>query len=71
MGDTVKKAIDDAKDAVSEVKHRSEADIEHAKRDIAGDEMTTGEKVKSFVHEDVENTKADVDKTKRVIRDKT
>lgn len=71
MGNDVKKAVDDAKDALREVKHRTEADIEHAKRDVAGDEMTTGEKVKSFVKEDVENTKADVDKAKREIRDKT
>ena len=71
MGDNLKKAVDDTKDALHEIKHRSEAGIEHATRDIAGDEMTTGEKVKSFVHEDVENTKADIDKTKRVIRDKT
>jgi len=71
MGDDVKKAIDDAKDALHEAKHRSEAGIDHAAREIAGDEMTTEEKVKSFVHEDLENTKADIDKTKRVIRDKT
>lgn len=71
MGDDLKKAVDDTKDALHEVKHRSEAGFEHAKRDIAGDEMTTGEKVKSFVKEDLENTKADVDKAKRVIRDKT
>jgi hypothetical protein len=71
VGDNLKKAVDDTKDALHEIKHRSEADIEHATRDIAGDEMTTGEKVKSFIHEDVENTKADIDKTKRVVRDKT
>ena len=71
MGDTIKKAVDDAKDAVREVKHRTEADLEHAKRDVAGDEMTTGEKVKSFVDEDVERTKADVDKAKRAVRDNT
>jgi hypothetical protein len=71
MGDDVKKIVDDTKDALHEIKHRSEAGIERATRDIAGDEMTTGEKVKSFVNEDVENTKADIDKTKRVIRDKT
>ncbi|HET9342156.1 MAG TPA: hypothetical protein VFO25_04505 [Candidatus Eremiobacteraceae bacterium] len=70
MGDDVKKTVDDAKDAASEIKHRSEAEIEKAKRDIAGDDMTTGEKVKSVVHEDVERTKADVDKAKREVRDK-
>ena len=71
MGDEVKKAVDDVKDAANEAKHRTTADIEKAKRDVAGDEMTTGEKVKSFVHEDVERTKADIDKAKREVRDKT
>ena len=71
MGDDLKKAVDDTKDALRETKHRTEAGLEHAKRDIAGDAMTTGEKVKSVVHEDVENTKADVDRAKREIRDKT
>lgn len=71
MGDDLKKAVDDTKDATREVKHRTEAGMEHVKRDIAGEEMATGEKVKSVVHEDVENTKADVDKAKRNIRDHT
>jgi hypothetical protein len=71
MGDEVKKAIDDIKDAGREVKHRTEAGLEHAKRDIAGDEMTTGEKIKSVVHEDVENTKADIDHATRAVRDET
>ncbi len=69
MANDLKKAADDAKDAIHEVEHRTTAKIEHAKRDVAGDQMTTGEKVKSFVHEDVENTKADVDKAKRKVRD--
>jgi len=71
VGDNVKKAIDDVKDASQEIKHRGEAEAERVKRDVAGDEMTTGEKVKSVVHEDVENTKADVDKAKRAVRDHT
>jgi hypothetical protein len=69
MGNEAKKAVDDAKDLAHEVEHRTKAEIERAKRDLVGDEMTTKEKVGSFVHEDVENTKADVDKAKRKIRD--
>jgi hypothetical protein len=69
MSDDVKKAADDAKDRLHEAEHRTKGGIEHLKRDVAGDTMTTGEKVKSFVHEDVENTKADVDKAKRKLRD--
>ena len=71
MGDDLEKARKDTKDAAHELEHRTKAGLEHAKRDIAGDAMTTGEKVKSFVHEDVENTKADMDEAKRKLRDKT
>jgi hypothetical protein len=71
MDDQVKKAVDDVKDASHEVQHRVDAEVEKKKRDVAGDSMTTGEKVKSVVHEDVERTKADYDKAKREIRDKT
>ena len=71
MADDVKKAADDAEDAIHEVEHKTKAEIERAKRGIAGDIMTPGEKVESFVHEDVERTKGDLDKAKRKIRDKT
>ena len=69
MSDQTKKVIKDAKDAIHEAEHRTKANIEHAKRHIAGDEMTTGEKVKSYLHEDLENTKADADRAKRKLRD--
>ncbi len=71
MGDELKKAVDDTKDALHEAGHRTEAEMERAKRDAAADEMTTGEKVKSVLHEDAERTKADVDKAKRNVRDHT
>lgn len=71
MGDDVKKTFDDAKDTASEIKHRTTADVEKAKREIAEDDMTTGEKVKSVVHEDAERAKAEIDKAKREMRDKT
>ena len=71
MGDELKKTADDAKDAMREVKHRTEAEMEHAKRDAVNDEMTTGEKVKSHLHEDAERTKADLDHAKRKVRDNT
>lgn len=71
MADDLKKAADNTKDAAHELEHRTKAGLEHAKRDVAGDEMTTGEKVRSVVHEDVENTKADVDKTKQKLRNNT
>ncbi|HLJ83226.1 MAG TPA: hypothetical protein VKT51_03485 [Candidatus Eremiobacteraceae bacterium] len=71
MTDQLKKTVADGKDAAHELEHRTKAELERAKRDVAGDEMTTGEKVKSFVHEDVERTKADMDEAKRKLRDKT
>jgi hypothetical protein len=71
MTDQVKKAVENTKDAAHELEHRTKAALEHAKRDIAGDELTTGEKVKSFVNEDVEKTKADIDEAKRKLREKT
>ncbi|MBV8164756.1 MAG: hypothetical protein JOZ91_10865 [Candidatus Eremiobacteraeota bacterium] len=71
MSKEPEKAVKDLKDASSEVEHRTKATIEHVSRDVDGDEMTTGEKVKSFLHEDAENTKADVDRAKRKIRDAT
>jgi hypothetical protein len=71
MTDELKKAVDNTKDAAHELEHRVKAGLEHAKRDVAGDVMTTGEKVKSFVNEDVEKTKADIDEAKRKLREKT
>jgi hypothetical protein len=71
MTDQVKKAVENTKDAAHELEHRTKAELERAKRDIAGDTMTTGEKVKSFANEDLEKTKADIDEAKRKLRDKT
>lgn len=71
MGDTIKKAVDDTKDAISELRHRTTAEVEHAKRDLAGDEMSGGEKVKSVVKEGSEKAKAEIDKAKREVREHT
>ncbi len=64
-----KRVAKDVKDAAKEAKHRTKAGAEHLKRKVAGREMTGGQKVRSFVREDVENTKADVHKAKRKVRD--
>lgn len=68
MADRAKKAVKNAQDAVREIGHRANAGMEKATRKIAGDQMTGGEKVKSVMREDVENTKADVDHAKRKVR---
>ena len=66
--DAVKKGAEDVKDAVSEIGHRSAAEGEQAKRDVAGDAMTTGEKVGSVFNQGKETVLADVDATKRDVR---
>lgn len=67
--DAVKKAAADVKDALTEAGHRSAAEGEQVKRDVAGDEMTGGEKLGSVVNQAKESTLADVDHLKREVRD--
>lgn len=67
--DAVKKAASDVKDALSEAGHRSAAEGEQVKRDVAGDEMSAGEKLGSVVNQAKESTLADVDRLKRDVRD--
>lgn len=69
--DAVKKAAENAKDAISEAGHRTAAEGEEAKRDLAGDEMTPGEKLGSVVNQAKESTLADVDRVKRDVRSGT
>ncbi len=66
--DDLNKAIDKTKDAIHETGHRSVAEGEHAKRDVAGDDMTLGEKTGSVVKETTNNVQADIDKAKRESR---
>ena len=42
LKDTVDKAVDNVKDTTNEAIHRSTADSEKAKRELAGNTMTTG-----------------------------
>ncbi len=71
VADKAKGVVDDAKDSISEAGHRSSADAERAKRDVAGDDMTTGQKVGSFVNEKKNDVQADVDASKRDVRNNT
>jgi len=61
----------DVKDTADELKHRFKAGEERGKREAAGDEMTTTEKVESTLKEAGHTTAAEFDKAKREIRDKT
>ncbi len=61
----------DVKDTANEAGHRSAAEGEQAKRDVAGDEMTPGDKAGSMVNQATESLKGDVSATKREARDST
>ena len=65
----VKHGAADVKDYVSEAGHRGAAEGEQAKRDVAGDTMTPGEKLGSVLNQGKENLEAGVDHTKRDVRD--
>ncbi|GAC1413749.1 MAG: hypothetical protein NVSMB64_24030 [Candidatus Velthaea sp.] len=69
--DAVKRGAENVKDTVSEAGHRSAAEGEQAKRDVAGDEMTLGEKAGSVIHQGSETLKGDFDATKRDVRSNT
>ncbi len=69
--DNVKKGAENVKETVSEAGHRSAAKSEQVKRDIAGDQMTTGEKFGSVFNQGKETLKADIDAGKRDVRNKT
>jgi len=66
--DGIKKTVDNVADKMSETTHKTEAEGEHAKRDIAGDAMTPGEKTKSVLNEGKENVLGGVDHAKRDVR---
>ena len=68
---TVSNAVDNAKDAASEAGHRTEAQTEQAKRDVAGDSMSVGDKTKSVLNQTKEETLANVDTAKQDIRNNT
>jgi F0F1-type ATP synthase membrane subunit b/b' len=69
--DELHKVIDNAADALSEAGHKVNASTEQAKRDAAGDEMSTGEKAKSVLNQGKENVLAEVDRAKQDVRNKT
>jgi len=66
--ESIKKVVHNVGDAISEVTHKGHAEAEHAARDAAGNAMTPGEKVGSMATEVKENVLADVDHTKRDVR---
>jgi hypothetical protein len=69
--DKVKDAVENVKDAASEATHRGAAEAEQQKRDVAGDEMTTGEKAGSMINQAKNTVQGDIDATKRDVRKNT
>ncbi len=70
LKDAIDKTVHNVKDAVHEGMHRSTADAEKAKRDVAGDEMTAGEKMGSLLNQGKNEVQADIDRAKRDLRNK-
>jgi hypothetical protein len=68
LGNKAKDAIDNVKDSVNEASHRSAADAEQAKRDLAGDQMTPGEKASSVLNQAKNTIQGDLDAAKREAR---
>lgn len=71
VADAIKHGVDDVRDTVNEGRHRGEAEAERAKREMAGDAMAPGEKAGSALKEGKDRILAEVDKTKRDVRDRT
>jgi hypothetical protein len=66
--ESLKKAGENIKDAISEAGHRSAAEGEEAKRNVAGDVMSPADKAGSLLNETKESVLADVDKVKQDLR---
>ncbi|GAC1310032.1 MAG: hypothetical protein NVS2B3_17210 [Vulcanimicrobiaceae bacterium] len=69
--DGIKKAVDNVADSLSEAGHKTNAEAEHASREVAGDTMTPGEKLGSAFNEGKENLLGGVDHAKRDVRENT
>jgi len=69
--DKVKDVVENVKDEVSEGIHRGTASAEQKKRELAGDEMTPGEKASSMIEQGKQTVQADIDAMKRDDRNKT
>ncbi len=71
MADAIKDTVDNVRDGSNEAGHRTQANAEQQKRNLAGDEMTTGQKAGSLLNQGKNEVQADYDKTKRDVRNDT
>jgi hypothetical protein len=69
--DKAKDAIANVKDAANEATHRSTVEAEQTKRDVAGRQMTVGEKADSVLNQAKNSVQADIDSAKRDVRNST
>jgi hypothetical protein len=67
--DRMESVKDDLRDTADELKERVKAGGERVKRAVEGDQMPLGERIASNVKEKAHDLKADVDKSKREVRD--
>jgi hypothetical protein len=69
--DNINNAVGTVKDAVSEAGHKSTAEAERERREVAGDTMTTSEKVGSVANEGKNDVQAGIDHAKGEARKET
>ncbi len=65
------KVVDNVKDAFNEGTHKGTAEAEHEKRELAGDQMSVGEKAASMANEAKNNVQAGLDHAKQDVRSNT
>ncbi len=71
LKEDLKKTVDNVKDAFNEAGHKVNAENEQAKRELAGDAMTPGEKVASVANQAKEESLAGMDRAKQAVRSNT
>jgi hypothetical protein len=68
LKDDVTRAVENTKDRLSEGGHDAAANVEQAKRDLVGDELTPDEIAGSKLNQAKNEVQAGVDRAKREIR---
>ena len=69
--DAVGKGIDNVRDSASQAMHNSTADAEKTRRDLDGENMTATEKLGSMFNEGKNRAQAEIDETKKDVRNNT
>ncbi len=71
LKEDLRKTVDNVKDAFNEAGHKANAEAEQTERDLGGDALTPGEKVRSVANQAKEETLAGIDRAKQDIRSNT